>query len=213
MNPNTQMNEDYKSLLTAGAIGLASLTGTDAIAKDINKNNRESEQIVKTDDKKYHYTFDDLVDAILYHEGVIPFQTPLKYSTDPTLRAKMMKWNTVHGCEVDKTIKKGNRKNFFFLKRQEDVPLVVKRQFIKYVTNPSQFSLPKNATIGQLIRYFDQSGADGKIKFLRDELDGFDENELASRIITSDYIEKYKPSTNESKFNAYIETLLEEYKS
>lgn len=106
---------------------------------------------------------DSLVNAIVSHEGLLPKQTPFRI-TSPA----MGNWNTIHGFEIDKTSPRpSNRRNFIFLKNPEDVPKAVKQQFLNYRNKPSRYGLSAEPTLEEAIRVFDQTGADGKISFLK----------------------------------------------
>lgn len=111
-------------------------------------------------------TQDDLIRHILQHEGLIEKQTPFRYTNET-----MKKWDTIHGFEIDKTTPVPfNRRNFIFLKNPSDVPMAVKKQFENYLKKPSKYGLPKNPTLEDAIRVFDQSGADSKIQYLKEAL-------------------------------------------
>ena len=103
------------------------------------------------------------IDGLIKHEGLEPGQTPFRITSD-----EMRTWSTIHGLPIDweKVPSKG-RENFIYLKDANQVPIAVDTQFYKYYTNPKAYKLPKNPTIENAIRKFDQTGADGKIKYLK----------------------------------------------
>ena len=117
--------------------------------------------------------FDNIVDEIINHEGLIDKQTPFRI-TNP----EMKKWTKIHGYEIDNTAKKpANRENFIFLKNSEDVPKAVKQQFIKYATTPNKYGLRNDVTLKDALNKFDQSGAKGKIEFLMKKFPNLDLNQ------------------------------------
>jgi hypothetical protein len=87
----------------------------------------------------------------------------------------------IHGYELDwtKTPSEG-RENFLYLKNQEDLLPAVKQQFLNYMQKPQNYNLPKNPTISDAVRVFDQTGAQGKLGFL--EQLGIDTSKLLSEI-------------------------------
>jgi hypothetical protein len=115
------------------------------------------------------------INAIIQHEGLEPYQTPFRI-TSPEMR----KWKTIHGFEIDWEKNKKGRKNFIYLKRQEDLIPAIKQQFINYMTTPEKYKLPKNVTIADAIKKFDQTGAEDKLKFL--ESKGINKNWYLSDI-------------------------------
>ena len=128
-----------------------------------------------TNSKSYSYTKSDFaqanketmaanfIDGIVQHEGLEPFQTPFRISNDT-----MRQWNTIHGYKINKDIvpSKG-REKFIYLQNQEDVIPAIRQQFLNYVTNPEKYGLPENPTVEQAVKVFDQTGAQGKLNFLK----------------------------------------------
>ena len=115
------------------------------------------------DDTTPQISINDFINAILTHEGLLEGQTPFRI-TNP----KMREWNTIHGFQIDKeTPIPQNRRNFIFLRNPHEVPLAVKKQFENYVNYPSRYGMNQSPTIEEAIRIFDQTGADGKIRFLK----------------------------------------------
>ena len=105
----------------------------------------------------------NLINAILKHENLVSGQTPFKI-TSPEMR----KWNHVYGYDIDKNPKNAKgREGFLFLVNPEDVPKAVRVLFNRYKDSPTKYKLPNNPTLRQAIEKFDQSGAAGKIKFLK----------------------------------------------
>jgi len=114
-------------------------------------------------EKSVSYNFDTIVNGILQHEGLVKGQTPFRY-TSPRMR----KWNMIHGFEIDKiSPKPANRINFIFLKNPAEVPMAVKKRFENYTNAPHKYGLSSKPTLEEAIRVFDQTGADDKIKYLK----------------------------------------------
>jgi len=108
------------------------------------------------------HKLETIVPLIIQHEGLLPGQTPFRYTN-----SNMRRWNKVWGYPIDKKSKKAHeRRNFIFLKDPTDVPRVVTQQFVSYHKNPSQYGLPPNPTLRDAINKFDQTGAASKISFL-----------------------------------------------
>jgi hypothetical protein len=123
-------------------------------------------------------SIDDLVPHILHHEGLIDRQTPFRYTSDA-----MREWNTIHGFPIDRSGNvPNNRRNFIFLQRQEHVPMAVRAQFANYSNRPHAYGLQGNPTVEQAIRVFDQTGADGKLRYLRDNLPNFNPDQPLSEL-------------------------------
>ena len=126
-----------------------------------------------TQDKNYSYNKNDyrkarsskeiLIPLIIRHEGLEPFQTPFRI-TFPEMR----QWNTIHGYPINKEIvpSKG-RENFIYLQNQEDLIPAVIKQFENYMNKPKNYGLPDKPTLEEAIRIFDQTGANGKLDFLK----------------------------------------------
>lgn len=111
---------------------------------------------------------DDFVEGIIKHEGLLPGQTPFRITSD-----KMARFNTILGFPVSDAKKPRGREDFFFLEDPTQVPAAVEKQFRRYLAFPERFGLPRNPTISQAVRVFDQTGAGGKLDFLRQL--GFDD--------------------------------------
>ena len=113
-----------------------------------------------------------LVQAVLKHENLEPNQTPFRITDDdaklPKGKRKMREWTSM----FDKTIKtrlnpnakksKG-RENFIYTEKAEDVEPAVHEQFRLYAEREPDI------TVEGAVRKFDQTGADGKLKFLSKE--------------------------------------------
>jgi len=127
---------------------------------------------------KQNVSLNNLVDVILQHEDLIPKQTPFLITSE-----KMRQWDHIHGkFETDKInpsyqerVKLG-RQNFIFLKNPNDVFPAVVTQLKKYVANPAYYELPPNPTIKDAIYVFDQTGANGKIKYIQQKLPNINVN-------------------------------------
>lgn len=105
-------------------------------------------------------------EAIKTHEGLSPRQTPYK-ATHPS----MLGWESMYddsiGMELDPNAQKApGTENFLYAKRQEDIIPGIIQQFRNYARRPKDFGLPEDPTVEQAVRIFDQTGADGKIKYL-----------------------------------------------
>lgn len=109
--------------------------------------------------------FNNIIQAILQHESLVPGQTPFRI-TNPNMK----KWNKIHGFQIDKNPEAPmNRQNFIFLKNPNEVPIAVKKQFENYAYNPQKYGLPKNPTLEDALRLFDQTGAKGKMAFIKNK--------------------------------------------
>jgi len=125
------------------------------------------------------FSIDEFVNAILQHEGLLPGQTPFRY-TNQTMR----RWNTIHGFPIDKiSPRPSNRNNFIFLKNKEDVPKAVKKQFENYIHFPQRYGWQQEPTIQQSISKFDQTGASGKMNFLKKKFPSIDFSKPLSAIL------------------------------
>lgn len=99
---------------------------------------------------------DRIVKLVLQHENLLPKQTPFRITNK-----EMGQWNHIYGFEVDKdNPKTPQTKNFFYLKRSEDVVPAVKALFKKYV---KKYNDP---TLEKAIRIFDHEHPDAKISFI-----------------------------------------------
>lgn len=104
----------------------------------------------------------DFVDHVVKHEGLEEGQTPFRITSDA-----MGKWSTIHGFKIDhKRVKPKERKNFIYLENAADVKPAVRKQFENYQKTPKKYNLPDNPTVEDAVRVFDQTGADGKLKYL-----------------------------------------------
>ena len=107
--------------------------------------------------------FNDIIHTILKHESLVEGQTPFRI-TGPNMR----KWNTIHGLKINKNPNAPkNRQNFIFLENPSEVPIAVKKQFENYAYNPQKYGLPYNPTLEDALKTFDQTGAKGKLNFLK----------------------------------------------
>ena len=117
--------------------------------------------------KRKSVNIGEFIDLVLKHEGLAPGQTPFRI-TDPSMK----KWTSMFDDTIKvklnpQAAKKPGTENFLYTERPEDVPPAVTEQFRRYNAKPKKYALPENVTIEQAVRLFDQSGADGKIKYLR----------------------------------------------
>ena len=110
-------------------------------------------------------TLEALAKEIINHEDLIPFQTPFRIDEE----GEMRKWRNIHGFKIDWVKNKNapsSRRNFIFLKSQEDLLPAVVAQFRSYQR--------KGLNLEKAIRKFDQTGADGKIEFLKKKFPNLD---------------------------------------
>ena len=122
----------------------------------------------------------DFIDLTIQHEGLEPLQTPFKITSE-----EMRNWKTIHGFKINKEAKPSKgRENFIYLENQEDLKPAVKQQFINYSTKPEKYGLKNNPTVTDAIRIFDQTGAEGKLKFLQQK--GIDTNMLLNDLLGED---------------------------
>lgn len=107
-------------------------------------------------------SLDDIVDAIIKHEGLVKGQTPFRI-TNPSMK----NWNTIHGLEIDKdTPKPVGRENFIFLKDASKVADAIKAQFKKYAKYPARYGFKGAPSLIDALAEFDQSGLSGKVAFI-----------------------------------------------
>ncbi|HUU89152.1 MAG TPA: hypothetical protein VMX17_15565 [Candidatus Glassbacteria bacterium] len=124
-------------------------------------------------------SMDEFVNAIIQHEGLLPGQTPFRY-TNQTMR----RWDTIHGFPIDKVSPRpSNRNNFIFLKNKEDVPKAVRKQFENYINFPQRYGWQRQPSIQQSISKFDQTGASGKMSFLKKKFPSIDFSQPLSTIL------------------------------
>lgn len=103
-----------------------------------------------------------VLDLIIQHEGLEPYQTPFRIT-----RPQMREWSTIHGFPVDRErVPSKGRENFLYLRNQEDLLPAVRQQFINYMKNPKKYGLKKTPTLEDAVKVFDQTGAEGKLKYL-----------------------------------------------
>ena len=103
----------------------------------------------------------DFTDYIIEHEGLKPNQTPFRI-TSP----KMGKWTSMYDdtirTELDPNAKKAKgTENFLYTKRPQDVKPAVEEQFRRYSERK------KDITVDEAVRKFDQTGAEGKLAYLK----------------------------------------------
>jgi len=108
--------------------------------------------------------------TIEQHEGLEAKQTPFRI-TNPG----MAKWQTMFDDTLkvilDPLAKKGkSRQNFLYVKNQEDVVPMIIEQLRRYAYNNKEWGLPDNPTLGDVIRKFDQTGAEDKLKFIEEQM-------------------------------------------
>lgn len=111
-------------------------------------------------------SIDRVIKVLLEHENLLPGQTPFRI-TNP----KMRKWEHIMGFHINKNPKAPlSRKNFLYLKNPSEVPIAVKKLLTNYSRNPSQYGLSQNPSLAEALRKFDQTGAGGKLAFLKSEI-------------------------------------------
>lgn len=107
----------------------------------------------------------DFAAVVVKHESLSPYQTPFRI-TNPCMKKWVSLFDDTLRIELDPNFKKPiGRENFLYLKNKEDLIPAIVEQFRRYA-----FRNPE-ITIGGAIRVFDQTGAEGKIKFI--ENNGF----------------------------------------
>ena len=103
---------------------------------------------------------------IMKHEGLEAGQTPFRI-TSPEMRT----WHKILGFPIAKTpAKSEGRNNFIYLENPSDVPKAIIAQFQSYASNPTKYGLSADATLGDAIKKFDQSGAHGKMEYLKNNM-------------------------------------------
>jgi len=133
----------------------------------ITKERKQMKPTLKTPKEKDIYqkfpglNADSLISVVMIHEGLVEGQTPFRYTSE-----SMRGWNNIHGFEIDKTPRSDKRRNFIFLKNPQDVPLAIKAQFAKYVKSPNKYGWDHIPSLGEALAKFDQTGVEGKKKFL-----------------------------------------------
>jgi hypothetical protein len=109
----------------------------------------------------------DFTDIILKHENLEPKQTPFRI-TDPSMKKWVSMFDDTMKLKLDPKAKKSEgREEFLYLQNQEDLKPAVTEQFRRYYTNPRKYKLSKDVSVAEAVRKFDQTGADGKIEYLK----------------------------------------------
>ena len=145
---------------------------------------KEEIKTQKPKQQNANISLNDFVSVIIQHENPIPKQTPFRITNE-----KMRNWNTIHGFPTDRFNPsyqervKLNRQNFIFVKNPQHVFPAVVIQLKKYVANPAKYELPPNPTIKDAIYKFDQTGANGKIKYIQQKLPNININAPLSSLI------------------------------
>jgi hypothetical protein len=121
--------------------------------------------------KENKVNMSDFITHLLKHEGLETRQTPIRITFK-----HMRNWDTILGYPVYKGAKPPERQNFFYVKNPNDVKPLTTQVFLNYLKDPLRWRLPRNPTIGQAIRVFDQSGASDKIAYLKKAIPNFNEN-------------------------------------
>jgi GNAT superfamily N-acetyltransferase len=121
----------------------------------------------------------ELVAYIMKHEGLLPGQTPFRI-TNPAMR----KWKTIHGFPVqtDMSSVPKDRQNFLWLKNPADVHHAIRQQFMNYSTRPTDYGLKEKPTLEAALKVFDQTGATGKMDYLKKKIPAFDSKALLSSV-------------------------------
>ena len=111
-------------------------------------------------------TIDIIINIIMSHEGLEPKQTPVRITS-----RKMRNWDHVLGFDIDKNYQRDPaRGNFFYLQDASKVDDLIKKIFRLYSIYPQKYGLPRKPTLKQCIHKFDQTGAKGKIAYLKKKL-------------------------------------------
>jgi hypothetical protein len=134
----------------------------------------KSEPESKNKPKPSSISMDTISKYVLQHEGVgNQGKTPFRITNKRMRSWTRYKPNKDHiGFPIDQDKTSGS--NFLYFKNPSDVITAIKMQFSNYANNPSRYGLPQSPTLENAIRKFDQSGADSKIKFLKNHIAGLD---------------------------------------
>jgi hypothetical protein len=139
--------------------------------EQVSKADQTNKEQVNKEQPKVTVKMNEFIDHLLIHEGLEPRQTPIRITFQ-----HMRNWDHILGYDVYKGHKPKDRQNFFYVKNPNDVKPVTTKAFMNYLKDPQRWKLPKNPTIGQAIRVFDQSGSDDKITYLKKSIPNFNEN-------------------------------------
>jgi len=120
---------------------------------------------------------EDFVSGVIEHEDLVENQTPFRV-THPSMRNWTSMFEQTINAPVDPNYEKPEgRENFMFVPEgnADTIPGMVFEQFRRYAErDPS-------VTIGEAIKTFDQTGAKGKLKFLKDR--GFNQDDKLQEIL------------------------------
>ena len=142
------------------------LTKAKAEVKPVSTPKAPAKAPTKESNRKELRTIDTIINLIMRHEGLEPKQTPVRITSN-----KMRQWNHVLGFDIDKDyLHDPARGNFFYLEDPSKVDDLIKKIFRLYTIYPQKYGLPKNPTLKQCLYKFDQTGAKGKIAFLKSKL-------------------------------------------
>jgi hypothetical protein len=121
---------------------------------------------------------DEIVNAIIQHEGLMPKQTPFRI-TNPSMK----NWTTIHGFKIDRTTPKPKgRENFIYLVNASDVPKAIKKQLARYANNPARYNLSAKPSLKEALQVFDQTGVRGKLNFLQERFPSLNVNQTLSSL-------------------------------
>lgn len=125
---------------------------------------------------------------IMQHEGLEPGQTPFRITDKSMKNWTSMFDDTIKTRLNPKAKKSPGRENFLYTQKPEDVEPAVREQFRRYDKRK------KGISVEDAVRTFDQTGADGKLDYLKkngidpksrlaDHLKDEDEDEIAGNVL------------------------------
>lgn len=137
----------------------------------VEKPKTEKAESLKT--KKSKVNIDQIIKAIIEHEGLVDKQLPMRI-TNPTMR----KWDTYLGFKLmnDDSKKPANRKNFLFLEDASQVPQAIKKQIQRYNSDYQTFGFHKPPTLKDAIKKFDQDKPQAKMTYIKNKFPSVDFN-------------------------------------
>lgn len=118
-----------------------------------------------------------LIPDILEHEDLVPDQTPFRITGGKMANWTSMFDSTLHSPLDPKYVKPAGRENFLFVPKGTGAAVqgMVQEQFRRYAErNP-------DITLAQAVKTFDQTGAAGKLSFLKQR--GYDPKEKLSKLL------------------------------
>lgn len=107
-------------------------------------------------------SYKTFIKKTIEHEGLEPNQTPFRITSE-----KMRNWTSMFDDTIKtklnpKAKKSKGRENFLYVEKKEDVEPAVSEQFSRYEKRKPDI------TVDEAVRTFDQTGAEGKLKYLEE---------------------------------------------